>query len=74
MVQKLCIILILTLTGCAYMGIHGKSIRSFPDIHDGAVEDSQCLSCHDPAANPDIAPVSPHPKFTECLKCHNDEF
>lgn len=56
------------------MGIHGKSIRSFPDIHDGAVEDSQCLSCHEPAANPDIAPVSPHPKFTECLKCHNDEF
>ncbi|MFH2046357.1 MAG: hypothetical protein ABIK92_14550 [Pseudomonadota bacterium] len=70
--KKICLIFILLITGCAYMGIHGKSIQNFPDIHDGVISDSQCLSCHHPD-NADEAPASPHPKFTGCLKCHNDK-
>ena len=59
--------------GCghmAYLGAHGKSIRLYPDIHEYVEKDAQCLECHHPD-NPD-GPVSPHPDFTGCIKCHND--
>jgi hypothetical protein len=59
--------------GCghmAYLGMHGKSIKLYPDIHDSVVEDAQCLDCHHPD-NPE-GPVSPHLDFTGCIKCHND--
>jgi hypothetical protein len=60
--------------GCghtAYLGMHGRSIRLYPDIHTSAVEDSQCLECHHPD-NPE-GPACPHPDFKGCIKCHNDE-
>ena len=59
--------------GCghmAYIGMHGKSIKLYPDVHDAVVEDAQCFECHHPD-NPQ-GPVSPHPEFTGCIKCHND--
>jgi len=60
-------------TGCghlAYLGVHGNSIKQYPDVHESARTDAQCLECH----HPDNAqgPVTPHPDFTGCIKCHND--
>jgi hypothetical protein len=63
------------LGGCAYkayLGLHGSSIRLHPDIHESAASDSECLECHHPDAVGTEAPVTPHPKFKGCLKCHND--
>ena len=62
------------LSGCAYqhyMGMHGPSVKAFPEIHQGVTEDQDCLSCHHPDRNPTGPPTS-HPQFTGCLKCHND--
>jgi hypothetical protein len=70
----ICAATLLILAGCAYrhyMGLHGPSIRSTPDIHEGVTEDGQCLECHHPDRNPVGLPTS-HPQFTGCLKCHND--
>ena len=61
--------------GCAYrhyMGLHGLSIKAFPDIHQGVTEDKGCLKCHHPEKNPEGPPTN-HPHFTGCLKCHNDD-
>ncbi|MCP4367638.1 MAG: hypothetical protein GY797_05930 [Deltaproteobacteria bacterium] len=66
--------LFLFFIGCghlAYLGIHGKSIKSSPDIHQSAVTDEQCLECHHPDSEEE-GPASPHPHFKGCLKCHND--
>ncbi len=60
------------MTGCAYMGLHGKSVKNFPEIHDNFTTDSECIECHHPDNLADNAPVAPHPKFHGCLKCHND--
>jgi hypothetical protein len=60
--------------GCAYrhyLGMHGPSIRSFPDVHAGVTEDAQCLECHHPDRNP-VGPPTSHPQFVGCLKCHDD--
>lgn len=65
--------LFLFFVGCghlAYLGVHGKSIKSFPEIHQGAAADAQCLGCHHPD-NPE-GPATPHPNFKGCIKCHND--
>ena len=62
-------------SGCAYryyLGMHGPSIKVFPDVHRGVTEDRECLACHDPALDPTGPPTS-HPRFTGCLKCHNDD-
>ena len=64
---------VLLFAGCAhtaYLGFHGKSIKSFPEIHAFAVADAQCLACHHP--DHPQGPPTPHPGFTGCLKCHND--
>lgn len=64
---------VLLLSGCAhtaYLGLHGKSIRSFPEIHEAAFSDTECLACHHPEDA--TGPPTPHPGFTGCLKCHND--
>jgi hypothetical protein len=68
------LLLALAISGCsykAYMGMHGRSIKLHPDIHDNVIEDKQCLECH----HPDISegPATPHSDFTGCIKCHNDE-
>jgi hypothetical protein len=60
------------LFGCAYMGFHGKSIRAYPDIHANVRTDQECLECHHPDKDPQ-GPPTPHPRFTGCIKCHNDE-
>jgi hypothetical protein len=63
------------LCSCAYryyLGMHGPSIRRFPDIHEGVREDSECLECHHPDRDPEGPPTS-HPQFKGCLKCHNDQ-
>jgi hypothetical protein len=62
------------MTGCAYqhyLGIHGPSVRNYPDVHKGVTEDVECLGCHHPERNPSGPPTS-HPQFTGCLKCHDD--
>ena len=63
------------LSGCTYryyLGLHGSSVKAFPYIHQGVTEDQDCLDCHHPDRNPTGPPTS-HPKFTGCLKCHNDD-
>jgi len=70
----LILIAIMALSGCAYryyLGMHGPSIRAYPDIHSGHTEDFQCLSCHGPDSN-SSAPPTTHPSFKGCLKCHNN--
>ncbi|MDY6868686.1 MAG: hypothetical protein SVT56_12450 [Chloroflexota bacterium] len=62
------------LGGCAYrhyLGLHGPSIRNFPEIHKGVTEDVECLACHHPERDL-VGPPTSHPQFTGCLKCHND--
>lgn len=71
--MKPLIILLLTaacMSACALFGVHGKSIRRFPEIHAGVTADERCLECH----HPDHAtgPPCPHPLFSGCIKCHND--
>ena len=59
--------------GCvhkAYLGMHGRSIKLYPEIHASVVKDLQCLDCHHPD-NPE-GPATPHPDFKGCIKCHND--
>ncbi len=68
------VLIVLVISGCsykAYMGMHGTSIKLYPDIHGDVADDKQCLECH----RPDFAegPVTPHPDFKGCIKCHNDE-
>lgn len=71
----LLLMVILPVFGCygyrAYIGLHGKSIRLYPDIHEAVTEDTKCLECHHPD-NPDEGPPTPHPNFKGCIKCHND--
>jgi hypothetical protein len=64
------------ITGCAYryyLGMHGPSVRSHADIHAGFKMDNECLECHASQINP-RGPVTSHPQFKGCLKCHDDEF
>jgi hypothetical protein len=66
--------LVVFASGCAYryyLGMHGPSIRNYPEIHADARTDQACLGCHHPARDPSGPPTS-HPDFTGCLKCHND--
>jgi hypothetical protein len=77
MIKKLVLsaAIMVLLSGCAYryyLGMHGPSIRAFPDIHQRVTADRECLKCHHPDENTD-APATSHPNFTGCLKCHNDE-
>jgi predicted CXXCH cytochrome family protein len=69
------VLVALILAGCAYryyLGLHGPSVKAHRDIHSGFVEDEECLGCHRPGNNRNN-PVTSHPQFTGCLKCHNDE-
>lgn len=69
------VIVLVLCSGCAYryyLGVHGPSVKAFPDIHEGVTEDQDCLGCHHPDRNPTGPPTS-HPQFTGCLKCHNDD-
>ena len=72
----LLLIVVLSVSGCygyrAYIGLHGKSIRLYPDIHDAVTEDRECLECHHPD-NSEEGPPTPHPNFKGCINCHNDE-
>ena len=64
----------LIICGCAYrhyLGMHGPTMRVFPDLHEGVTEDRQCLDCHGPDNDPQGTATS-HPGFKGCLKCHND--
>ena len=66
---------ILIFGGCAYrhyLGLHGPSIKLYPDTHEEVTEDHECLECHHPARDPSGPPTS-HLNFTGCLKCHNDD-
>jgi hypothetical protein len=68
--------LVVTSTGCAYryyLGLHGPTIRSLPDIHTEVIkDDAQCLKCHGAENTSGEAPSTSHPGFKGCLKCHND--
>ena len=63
-------------SGCAYryfLGMHGPSTRNYPEIHlESITEDNQCLECHALKDTVADAPVTSHPDFKGCLKCHND--
>ena len=68
------IIALLLICGCAYrhyLGMHGPSIKAYPDTHGDMAKDEQCLMCHDPENDPQGPPTS-HPGFKGCFKCHND--
>jgi len=65
------LIFVLTIFSCAYLGFHGHSIKLHPDIHNGISEDHECLDCHHPDKEPQ-GPPTPHPRFSGCIKCHND--
>lgn len=69
-----CCVILVIVCGCAYrhyFGLHGPSIRHWPEIHEGVTADAECLGCHHPDRNPSGPPTS-HPQFTGCLHCHND--
>ena len=60
--------------GCAYrhyLGLHGPSIKAYPEVHRNASTDEQCLSCHHSEKKP-RGPETSHPGFKGCFKCHND--
>ena len=64
----------LLIYGCAYrhyLGLHGPSINKYPDIHEDVKTDEQCLVCHNPGNDPET-PVTSHPGFKGCFKCHSD--
>jgi hypothetical protein len=68
------LVVVFSLSSCAYkayLGMPGKSIWLYPDIHEGVTEDYQCLECHNPI-DPE-GPPTPHPNFKGCLKCHNSK-
>jgi hypothetical protein len=68
-------VIFFSIFGCAYryyLGFHGPSIKLHPDEHESVFQDKECLECHDPKNDPE-GPPTPHPHFTGCLKCHNDE-
>jgi hypothetical protein len=70
------LVVLISSGGCAYryyLGMSGPSIRNFPEMHtDFIKEDSQCLECHASHDNSGYAPITSHPNFKGCLKCHND--
>ncbi len=72
----LLLMVFLPVFGCygyrAYLGLHGKSIRLFPDEHEAVTEDRECLECHHPNNSEEGSPT-PHPNFKGCINCHNDE-
>ena len=71
----ICCAVLALFSGCAYryyLGMHGPSVKAFPDIHQGITQDQDCLGCHHPDRNATAPPTS-HPQFTGCLKCHNGE-
>lgn len=66
---------IISSPGCAYryyLGMHGPSIKNFPEPHLNVNEDADCLQCHNPA-EPTDAPSTSHPHFKGCLGCHDDD-
>ena len=69
-------LLAITSAGCAYryyLGLHGPSKNTFPDTHtEDITRDAQCLDCHAPENASGATPVTSHPSFAGCLKCHND--
>ncbi|MCU0582165.1 MAG: hypothetical protein MUF26_06905, partial [Syntrophales bacterium] len=41
-------------SACAYrhyLGMHGPSIKKFPQVHAGFTADKACLMCHDPKSS-----------------------
>jgi hypothetical protein len=72
---SLFLVFIFGIAGCvdnAYLGMRGAPIQLHPEVHSRDITtDKQCLGCH----HPDIAeaPITPHPEFKGCLKCHSDE-
>ena len=67
--------LMLVMISCVsrhYLGLHGPSIKRYPEVHEGVTDDEECLECHHPDKEP-AGPPTTHPNFTGCLKCHNDD-
>ncbi len=68
------LVVLTTSGGCAYryyLGMHGPSIINSPEIHTASItEDVQCLECHSPKNHSGNAPITTHPNFTGCIKCH----
>ena len=68
------IVFTFSIVACAhryYLGIHGPSIKAFPEIHSGFTKDAECLGCHG-LGDESQGPLTSHPQFKGCLKCHND--
>ena len=55
------LLIVVLFSGCAYryyLGMHGPSIKDFPDTHLDVKTDDQCLQCHDPDKPTDAPPTS----------------
>lgn len=62
-------------SSCAYrhyLGIHGPSVKKYPQVHASFTADKSCLMCHEPGTSA-TSPKTGHPNFKGCLKCHNDD-
>mgnify|MGYP000847458610 CR=1 FL=1 len=73
--MAMCCLLAFLCAGCAYryyVGMHGPSVKQYPEVHTTATLDEECLKCHHPDRDPE-GPATTHPGFTGCLKCHNDD-
>jgi hypothetical protein len=71
----ICCTFVIFFSGCAYryyLGMHGPSVKTSLDIHEGVGEDRDCLNCHHPDRKP-TGPPTTHPQFTGCLECHNGD-
>jgi hypothetical protein len=71
----LSLLIMLVVCSCAYryyLGMHGPSIKRYPDIHANVTQDGECLECHHPQRDP-TGPPTTHPQFKGCLACHNDD-
>lgn len=69
------LVVLIFISACAYrhyLGMHGPSVKQFPQVHAGFTEDKACLMCHDPGSSA-TSPKTGHPNFKGCLKCHNDD-
>jgi hypothetical protein len=69
------VVFLITAIACAYrpyLGLHGPSIKLYPDVHEGVNQKTQCFECHDPDNNSSRSPTH-HASFKGCLKCHNDD-
>ena len=56
---------LLLISSCAYrhyLGLHGPSVKLYPDVHEGVTDGKECLECHHPDKEP-TGPPNDAPEF-----------